>query len=354
MRHLRASSDKSKRAEVVPTHSSGLFAAAVERARETLARGGLVVVPTETVYGLAANAWDGRAVRQIFEAKGRPSGNPVIVHVASGILARECVREWPETADRLAKACWPGPLTLVLRRGDRIPDEVTAGGETVGVRWPSHPFMQALIRACGFPLAAPSANRSNAISPTLAEHALASLGDRVGLIIDGGASNVGIESTVVDLTVSPARVLRPGMVSEPRIHELLGERLPGTLDGERKPDAAVGPLRSPGMLAKHYAPRARIWVGNWRDDRDLRDQLARAGVDSTTAHVLAHHVIPGERVASRVCVIPADAEAFARALYAEWHLCDSLGAKTIVMEAVPDGPEWRAIADRLVRAAAPE
>lgn len=336
-------------AEVLSTHTPALFLDAVNRAAARLRRGELVVVPTETVYGLAANAWDAVAVRKIFEAKGRPAGNPVIVHVASGALARECAGEWPDAADRLASAFWPGPLTLVVPRGARIPAEVTAGGDTVGIRWPSHPFMQALIRACGFPLAAPSANRSNAISPTQVQHVLAGLGDRVGLMVDGGAANVGIESTVVDLTVKPVRVLRPGMISEEAIARVVGLGVGGG-EGAIPERGMGGPLRSPGQLPRHYAPRARLWMGSWRDDADLRARLRADGIDPATAHILAHHRIPGPELASRVCVIPADPEAFARALYAEWHRCDELGATTIVMEAIPSTPDWQAIADRVERA----
>ena len=156
--------------ELLSTHTPALFAAAVKRAAERLRAGEVVALPTETVYGLAANALDEKAVSKIFEAKGRPAHNPIIVHVAGDAMARECVAEWPAVAEKLARAFWPGPLTLVLPRAESIPANVTAGGATVGVRWPGHPFMQAVIRECGFPLAAPSANLSNRISPTNAEH----------------------------------------------------------------------------------------------------------------------------------------------------------------------------------------
>ncbi len=333
--------------EVLSTHTPGLFAAAVERAAEWLRRGEVVGVPTETVYGLAANAWDEGAVRRIFEVKGRPAGNPVIVHVASGAQARECAGVWPEVADRLGSAFWPGPLTVVVARSGRIPDVVTAGGGTVGVRWPSHPFMQALIRACGFPLAAPSANPSNGLSPTRVEHVVAGMGGRVGLVVDGGSANVGIESTVVDVTVEPVRVLRPGMVTLEALAGVLGRG--GVVAG----GGAVGvgePLRSPGQMARHYAPRARLLVWRWGDEGELGERLRREGIEAGRAHVIAHQVIPGGGVAGRVCVIPADPEAYARALYAEWHRCDELGAGVIVMEAPPSTPEWMAIADRLARA----
>jgi L-threonylcarbamoyladenylate synthase len=183
----------------------------------------VVALPTETVYGLAANAFDPVAVARIYEIKGRPAHNPIIVHVASWELARRCAARWPVAADRLAHAFWPGPLTIVLPRSPAIPDVVTAGGATVGLRWPAHPFMQAVIRECGFPLAAPSANRSNEVSPTSAAHVLRGLGDWLPLIVDGGQSAVGIESTVVDLSETGARVLRPGMIHEEIIAATLDE-----------------------------------------------------------------------------------------------------------------------------------
>ena len=181
--------------EILPTHTPGLFQKAVHRAAELLRAGEVVALPTETVYGLAANALDEAAVAKIFQIKGRPAHNPIIVHVAGNEMARDCVKDFPALAEKFSKSFWPGPLTLVLPRAGKIPDAVTAGGETVGVRWPSHPFMQAVIRECGFPLAAPSANLSNQISPTNAEHVRAQLGGKISLIVDGGQSQVGIEST---------------------------------------------------------------------------------------------------------------------------------------------------------------
>src|SRR6266516_4479259 len=207
----------------LPTHTAALFNEAVARAVELLRAGELVALPTETVYGLAANALDAQAVARIFEVKGRPAHNPVIVHVASAEMARRSVANWPPLAEQLAKSCWPGPLTLVLPRSRTIPDIVTAGGTTVGVRWPTHPFIQAVIRACGFPLAAPSANLSGRISPTTAQHVLQSLGDKIGLILDGGQSQLGIESTVLDLTVAPPRVLRPGIIDAQSLNAVIGE-----------------------------------------------------------------------------------------------------------------------------------
>jgi L-threonylcarbamoyladenylate synthase len=328
---------------ILRTDSASLFAEAVNRGSDLLRAGELVVLPTETVYGVAANAFDKEAVARIFQIKGRPAHNPIIVHVASVEMARSCVRDWPELADKLGRAFWPGPLTLVLPRAARVPDIVTAGGDTVGVRWPSHPLAQAVIRQCGFPLAAPSANLSNQLSPTTAEHAAKSLGDRVALIIDGGQSRVGIESTVLDLTVSPPRVLRPGIIHDEALVAVTGQ-----LAGRDAKDRQS--VKSPGMLQKHYAPRAKLMTLHWHDDRDLRQQVLGERESLAGCHVLAHSVIPCGEGYGRVSVIPHDAEAFARALYAELHRCDELGARLIVVESLPKTSEWMAIADRLKRA----
>jgi L-threonylcarbamoyladenylate synthase len=337
---------KPDEAEVLPTHTAALFEAAVQRAVEVLRHGEVAALPTETVYGLAANALDANAVAKIYEVKGRPAHNPIIVHVSDLAMARLCVAEWPEAAEKLARAFWPGPLTLVLRRAPVIPDIVTAGGETVGVRWPQHPFMQAVIRACGFPLAAPSANVSNAVSPTNAEHVRQGLGTRIQLIVDGGQSQVGLESTVLDLSVSPARVLRPGMIHAGAIRAVLGDGGFADANGD-----AVTRLKSPGLLAKHYSPKAKLVVLAWTDEAQLRECLRERGVETSKAHVVAHSHIPGGEGWGEVSVIPHDAEAYARALYSELHRCDELGARWIVIEQPPEGPEWAAVVDRLARAA---
>ena len=330
--------------EILPANTPELFQAAVARAAELLRAGAVVVLPTETVYGLAANALDPAAVRRIFEIKGRPAGNPVIVHVASLEMARGCVSAWPPMADRLAAAFWPGPLTLVLPRAAQIPEAVTAGGPTVGVRWPSHPLIQAVIQACGFPLAAPSANPSAGLSPTSVEHVRRSLGNRVPLIIDGGPSQVGIESTVVDLSESGLAVLRPGMI---HLESLIAAAGTASL----KASSADGPLRSPGLLRKHYSPKARLVVWSWTDEADLKSQISNLKSEPQRCHVVAHTRIPLSLAGAQVSVIPHDPPAFARALYAELHRCDEAGAEWIVVEAVPEAPEWDAIRDRLQRAA---
>jgi L-threonylcarbamoyladenylate synthase len=339
-------------AEVLSTHTSALFAAAVKRAADLLRAGGVVALPTETVYGLAANALDEKAVAQIFQIKGRPANNPIIVHVASLAMARGCCDEWPDAADKLAGAFWPGPLTLVLPRARKIPDAVTAGGHTVGVRWPSHPFIQAVIRECGFPLAAPSANASNRISPTNAGHVRQQLGAKIPLIVDGGQSQVGIESTVLDLTPllhkgeGAAQILRPGMIHAESLAAVMGNIKSRTANSE------TGTLRSPGLLKKHYAPKARLVVLRWRDDADLSSQLVKSRLPLATCRVIAHTHIPSGENFGGVSVIPHDAQAFARALYAELHRCDEDGVAAIVVEAPPETPEWSGIADRLRRAAA--
>jgi L-threonylcarbamoyladenylate synthase len=332
--------------EILSTHTPALFAAAVKRAAELLRAGEVVALPTETVYGLAANALDEKAVVQIFQIKGRPAHNPIIVHVSSNEMARACVKEWPDVAEKLSRSFWPGPLTLVLPRSGKISDVVTAGGATAGVRRPSHPFMQAVIRECGFPLAAPSANLSNQISPTNAEHVRAQLAEKIPLIVDGGQSQVGIESTVLDLTVSPPKILRPGMIHAESLAAVCGEV---TSDGWQvtREDA----LRSPGMLRKHYSPKAKLLVLKWNDDAALQAQLVTRHLSLVTCFIIAHTKIPAGFRAENVSVIPHDAEAFARALYAELHRCDAAGAELIVVEAPPDLPEWSGIADRLRRAA---
>src|SRR5450756_289855 len=270
---------------------------------------------------------------------------------ASDVYKRQaqlCVTKWPAVAEKLSRSFWPGPLTLVLPRAKKLPDNVTAGGGTVGLRWPGHPFMQAVIRACGFPLAAPSANLSNQVSPTNAHHVRAQLEGKITLIVDGGQSQVGIESTVLDLTVSPPAILRPGMVHAAAIAAVCG----AVQDHTRGSQAGESTLRSPGLLKKHYSPKAKLVVLDWRDEAELHSHILASGHPLTAVHIIAHTKIPAGFSAENVSVIPHDAEAFARALYGELHRCDAAGAGLIVVEAPPESPAWSAIADRLRRAAA--
>lgn len=333
-------------AEMLPTHTPALFQQAVIRTAEVLRSGRVAAIPSETVYGLAANALSPEAVAGIYRAKGRPAGNPLIVHVATAAMARECSASWPPLAERLAGCFWPGPLTLVVPRSARIPDLVTAGGPTVGIRWPSHAFFQAVLRECGFPLAAPSANPSDRLSPTTAEHVAAGLGDRIPLIVDAGPCAVGIESTVVDVTGRLPRVLRPGVISTRQIAEAAGVGLDASPAGH-------GPLRSPGLLTRHYSPRARLEIWDWNSDAALAGRLAATGIDTDRLFVLAHSRVPNEPMPAQVSFIPDDPEAFARAIYGFLHQCDARGAALVVIERLPQDPSWDGVRDRLDRASAP-
>ena len=226
----------------------------IAQAAAILRRGGLVAFPTETVYGLGANAFDAQAVQRIFAAKGRPSHDPLIVHVASAEDLLRVAHEVPPLAEQLARAFWPGPLTLVLPKAASVPPEVTAGRNTVAVRCPAHPVALALIRAAGVPIAAPSANRFGHTSPTTAAHVLDDLEGRIDLILDAGPTPVGVESTVLDLTQRPPVILRPGGLPKETLEALIGKvALAGaTVSGT--------PAPSPGMLPRHYAPHTPLWL----------------------------------------------------------------------------------------------
>lgn len=246
--------------EVLPAFAGEheLNTEAIEKAGELLRAGEVVAIPTETVYGLAANAYDGNAVSKIFKAKGRPQDNPLIVHIAKVETLSDLVAEVPEAAKKLAAAFWPGPLTMILPKSEKIPDAVSAGLPTVAVRMPSHPVAHAVIEAAGVPLAAPSANLSGSPSPTNAKYVLEDMHDRIPLILDGGSSAVGVESTVITLATARPRVLRPGGITVEQLRALLGE-----VDVD---DAVLHKLAegvraaSPGMKYKHYAPRADITI----------------------------------------------------------------------------------------------
>ena len=320
--------------EVQPADDPGVLGQAVE----LLGQGQLVALPTETVYGLAADARSPGAVARIFEAKGRPAGNPLIVHIDSVEMAEGCVAAWPRAAAQLAGAFWPGPLSLVLPKADSIPDIVTAGGKTVAVRCPAHPVFRAVLAKCGFPLAAPSANRSNRVSPTRAEHVVDQLGGRIPLVLDGGACDLGIESTVLDLTGDTPTLLRPGMISLGQLQAVLGPV------ATAKPPAAAEPLKSPGQLQQHYSPRAKLILV----EGDLDAALGQADV---TAHVIARTAAPAAWPSERWHRLPPAAAGFARELYDTLHRCDRLGAESILVQPLPDGDEWAALRNRLNRAA---
>ena len=307
----------------------------LDRAAHLLRDGRLVAFPTETVYGLGANALDPEAIARIYAAKGRPSYNPLIVHVANVAGARRVASDWPERAEALARAFWPGPLTIVLPKREEIPDALTAGLSSIAVRAPSHPVALALIAAAGIPIAAPSANRSMMLSPTTAQHVAASLGDRVDLILDGGPTTVGIESTVVDLTSTRAMILRPGMISTPELERVIGPVESAASVGG---DAA---RKSPGMLDRHYAPRARLVVV---DADRVAGALNEEGARGANVEALSISAAVGRRM-------PRDASAYAATLYAALHELDQAGIEVIIVERVPAGPDWEGVRDRLTRAA---
>jgi L-threonylcarbamoyladenylate synthase len=327
---------------------------ALDRAAAILADGGLVAIPTETVYGLAARADDPLAVGRIFTAKRRPEGNPLIVHVAEIAMARRLSGHWPEAAERLASHFWPGPLTVVVPRGPGIPDEVTAGGQTVALRCPDQRLTRRLIEKAGGPLAAPSANRSLGVSPTTAAHVLEGLGNKVDLILDGGPCGRGIESTVVDCSSSPARILRHGPIGAEEIEEILGRPVEDGTGAAVSP-AGAGPARSPGMLARHYAPRTPLLLSD--SAVALVESLLRAGGRVGWMTLTADSADVRRLAASRDLVVvpmPTEPSAFAASLYATFHALDRRDLGTIVADAPPGTPAWRAIRDRLGRAAMPQ
>lgn len=318
-----------------------------------LRRGGLVAVPTETVYGLGADARNPAALARLYKVKGRPDTHPVIVHIADAEGIDEWAREIPDYARALAARFWPGPLTLVLKRAQgehAVLDEVTGGQDSVGLRVPSHPVANQLLQALSFQhgdngphyfgLAAPSANRFGRVSPTQAEHVQADLGGDVDLIIDGGPCEVGIESTIVDCSGDAPVILRPGRISASDIQTVAGVDL--VLPGEDAP-------RAPGTLAAHYAPRARLRL------------LKRSGIIEVVTANKGHRIgvlaleVPVVRISPALCVVvPAVASAYAKSLYANLRTLDAAGADLILVEMPPDTPAWVGVMDRLRRAATPE
>jgi L-threonylcarbamoyladenylate synthase len=312
----------------------------IELAADILRRGGLVAFPTETVYGLGANALDSTAVARIFEAKGRPANNPIIVHVADASMVSLVAASWPPTAARLAERFWPGPLTLVLPKQPTLPDGVTGGGPTVGVRVPAHPVARALLEAVQLPIAAPSANRSSELSPTTAEHVRQALDGRIDMILDGGACPGGIESIVLDVTSDPPRILRPGLIAVAQIESLIG---PIHRFAARD---STGPLASPGLLDRHYSPQADLEVAD-DDGRARVEELLRT--DESVGWLTWPDVPPVPTI-TRID-LPRDPIAYAARLYAALHDLDAADIDRIVVAQPPDSDEWLAIRDRLSRAA---
>jgi L-threonylcarbamoyladenylate synthase len=293
----------------------------IHDAVQILRSGGLVAFPTETVYGLGANALDASAVAKIYETKGRPETSPLIVHVSSIEMARTLVTQWPREAEELAQRWWPGPLTLVLPKVPQIPDIVTAGLSTVGVRIPAHPLALQLIETAGLPLAAPSANRFGELSPTTAAHVRAAFGDSIP-VLDGGPTRVGIESTVVSIADGKITLLRPGMIA-------LGEI--------EKAVTPAGAHPSPGMAARHYSPRTPLLLVNTPSELpDRRGAYVWWNTSGLTARSLR---------------MPNDPIAYAQRIYSVLHDLDQENWPWIAVESPPDTSSWAAIADRLKRAA---
>ena len=305
----------------------------VRRAAEILQRGGLVAFPTETVYGLGGDASSKDAVSRLYAVKRRPLDHPVIVHFADSSLAFCWAREVPQAAIKLAATFWPGPLTLILKKSAKAGDFVTGGQDTVGLRVPAHPVARELLRAFGGGVAAPSANRFGQVSPTTAAHVRADLGEDVELVLDGGPSEVGIESTIVDLSAGEPALLRPGRISAAELEAVLGASVLA-----KQADAP----RHSGGLERHYAPRtpARLVPTH-----ELDQEIARLGAKVA---VLAFSR-PDERVDCWLRM-PREPQAYAQKLYAALRELDSAQCEMILIEAPPEAPAWAGVRDRLERA----
>jgi L-threonylcarbamoyladenylate synthase len=314
--------------------------AGIAAAATRLRAGELVAFPTETVYGLGADALNPAAVRRIFEAKGRPADHPLIVHLPDADQLVDWASEIPREAIALARAFWPGPLTLILKRDPDVPPEVTGGQDTIGLRVPAHPVALMLLRAFGGGIAAPSANRFGRISPTTAAHVREEFGDEL-TVLDGGACEVGIESTILDLSADVPRILRPGAISAAQIAGVIG-RMPQEKNGGDVP-------RVSGSLAAHYAPRTSMKKVAGERLRDLLNAFRHSG---RKCAVLAHSQPPMADCPHHWIMLPADAAGYAKALYAAMREADASGSALIVIEAPPVDAGWTAVNDRLGRALA--
>lgn len=329
----------------------------VARAAQVLRKGGLVAFPTETVYGLGANALDARAVQAIFTAKGRPADNPLIVHVAGVRQVRSLVRVFPQEARQLAREFWPGPLTLILPRKKVVPDVVTAGLETVAVRIPCHPVALALLKKAAIPVAAPSANRSGRPSPTTGLHVLKDLAGRVDVVLDGGQCAVGVESTVLDLTTVPPLILRPGGVTREQLEKVLGTV---EIDPAQKSASAPDAPRSPGMKYTHYTPKAQVYLaeGSLEEMVAVINSAARQWHDmGKTVAVLAtgetERHYRGKEYIQHVEILGTrqDLSTIAGSLFHALRSCDRYHADIILAETFPDTGLGAAIMNRLSKAA---
>lgn len=320
--------------------SPGLDSFELEKAVAILKRGGLVAFPTETVYGLGADAGNPDAIRKLYAAKGRPADHPVIVHLADAAQLTQWSREITPVANKLAQRFWPGPLTLILRRTPGVNDALTGGQDTIALRIPSHPMAQALLVKFGGGLAAPSANRFGHVSATTAQHVREELGASVELVLDGGQSEVGIESTIVDVTGVQPVLLRPGHISAHEIEVAAG--VPLVSPRAKSP-------RAPGTLAAHYAPNTPLLVMEGDLMLELAATLARQG---KSVAVLARSTLQPLLPGLKWIAAPRDSQAYAHDLYANLRALDAQRCDAILVEQLPQRPEWAAVNDRLGRAAA--
>ncbi len=316
----------------------------IDRAVQLLQAGELVGIPTETVYGLGADAANAEAVAKIFAAKGRPADHPLIVHLPGHDWIERWAADIPDAVWELAETFWPGPLTLILKKQPWVPDAVTGGQDTVGLRVPGHPVALALLRAFAQAggsggVAAPSANRFGRISPTAAQHVADELGERVPFILDGGACPVGIESTIIDFSSGVPRLLRPGHITPEQIETVIGVR-------PEKPLGAVP--RASGTLEAHYAPRTRLKVVARERLLDFLNVVRHRG---GFCGVICHSQPPHAGMPHVWKMLPADPAGYAHGFYGALRELDGASADTIVVEALPEGPAWAAVADRLRRAA---
>ena len=319
----------------------------ISRAVAWLRSGSPIGLPTETVYGLAADAGSAEAVAKIFSTKGRPADHPLIVHVASAAAAKTWAATWPDAAEKLAAAFWPGPMTLIVQRANHVLDAVTGGQDTVGLRVPSHPVAQAVLQEfageghADAGLAAPSANQFGHVSPTTAAHVATEFPDRLLMILDGGACEVGVESTIIDVSGDSVRILRPGRVRASEIERVLGEKLS---------DANGDVPRVSGALASHYAPRTQtLMLAGPRLKMQLR-AFRQAQVKQPMRCVITHSfdAEPAEHL--RAIRLAADAETWEYELYALLRTLDEERYATLIIEAPPEAPEWDAVNDRVKRA----
>jgi len=325
---------------------TGLLTQRVQDAVDALLTGGLVALPTETVYGLGADADNPRAVARVYAVKGRPVDHPVIVHCASAADVDDWVRSFPDWARQLASACWPGPLTLILPRSQRARDYLTGGQQTVGVRVPGHPVMQEVLASFGGAIAAPSANLFGRVSPTTAQHVLTELGGRLNpdtdRILDGGACAVGVESTIIDATGEQPRMLRPGGISRDQVEQITG----------RPVLVADGRIRSPGSLTTHYAPSASVLLTEPSEAADLLKRLSAGGSAATIGLIaLADVTVDLPEAVTRLST-PADVTQYAKDLYATLRSADDRGMDVVVAVLPADHGVGTAVRDRLRRSAA--